>query len=159
MRCLFVVQYLILVKTDLICRKIESKTFETISVTRKCLVSALRSSIDDKIYINWMKVKKYVHKQNIWKLSQSECFGKSIKETHLFALDYIKTWLRSHRCSSGTQIRTARQNSTVKQEDPVWKFLSENAHFIRTIWCSLPFFGVGTAFPHLFFSTTLCFTT
>jgi len=42
---------------------------------------------------------------------------------HLFALDYIKTWLRSHRCASYTQIRTASQKSIVKQEDPVWKFL------------------------------------
>jgi len=27
----------------------------------------------------------------------------------------------------------------VKQEDPVWKFLQASAHFIRIIWCSLPF--------------------
>jgi len=37
--------------------------------------------------------------------------------------DYIKTWLRSQRCASDTQIRTTSQKSTVKQEDPVWKFL------------------------------------
>jgi len=49
---------------------------------------------------------------------------------HLFALAYIKTWLRSHKCDSDTQICTARQKSTVKQEDPVWKFLQANAHFI-----------------------------
>jgi len=50
--------------------------------------------------------------------------------SHLFALltsledlDHIKTWLRSNRCARDTQIRTASQKSTVKQEDPVWKFL------------------------------------
>jgi len=41
----------------------------------------------------------------------------------VLALDYIKTWLRSHRCASDTQIGTASQKSTVKLEDPVWKFL------------------------------------
>jgi len=66
--------------------------------------------------------------------------------------DYIKAWPRSHRCaSSDKQIRTASQKPTLKQEDPVWKFLYANAHFIRTIWCSIPF-GVGTPFPDLFFS-------
>jgi len=34
--------------------------------------------------------------------------------------DYIKTWLRSHRCASNMQIRTAGQKSEVKQEDPVY---------------------------------------
>jgi len=29
---------------------------------------------------------------------------------HLFSQDYIKTWLRSHRCASDTQIRTASQS-------------------------------------------------
>jgi len=53
-------------------------------------------------------------------------------------LHYIKTWLRSHRCDSDTQIRTASNKSTVRQEDPVWKFFQANAHFIRTIWCSVP---------------------
>ena len=33
--------------------------------------------------------------------------------------DYIKTWLQSHRCASNTHIRTASQNSTLKQEDPM----------------------------------------
>jgi len=42
---------------------------------------------------------------------------------HLFALDYINKWLRSHRCAGDKQIRTACQKSTVKQEDPVWKYL------------------------------------
>jgi len=52
---------------------------------------------------------------------------------HLFAVvtfledgdpnKYIKIWLLSQRCASDTQIRTASQKSTVKQEDPVWKFL------------------------------------
>jgi len=34
--------------------------------------------------------------------------NKSLTTTgmYLFALDYIKTWLRSHRCASDTQIRT-----------------------------------------------------
>jgi len=31
----------------------------------------------------------------------------------------MKTWLRSHRCASNMQIRTASQKSAVKQEDPV----------------------------------------
>jgi len=52
---------------------------------------------------------------------------------------YIETWLRSHTCDSDTQIRTAGQESTAKQEDPVWKFLQANAHFIRTIRCNTPF--------------------
>ena len=42
---------------------------------------------------------------------------------HLFALDYIKIWLRSHRCVSDNQIRTSIQKSSVKQQDPLWKFL------------------------------------
>jgi len=63
---------------------------------------------------------------------------------------YIKTWLRSHRCASDTQIRTASQKSTVKQENPVWKFLQANAHFIRTIWCSFPFYLVWEQRSHTF---------
>jgi len=51
------------------------------------------------------------------------CAGVGTRSTTFFALDYIKTWLRSHRCASDTQMRTASQKSTVKQEDPVWKFL------------------------------------
>ena len=60
---------------------------------------------------------------------------------HLFAQDYIKTW-RSHRFASDTQIRTTSQKSTVKQEDPMWKFMSANVRFIELfgavflfIWC------------------------
>jgi len=84
---------------------------------------------------------------------------------HLFALvtllemwdpnDYIKPWLRSHRCASNTQIRSAGQKSTVKQEDPVWKSLQANAHFIRIflcIWC-----GNGVPTP-LFLALHHCFT-
>jgi len=56
---------------------------------------------------------------------------------HLFALDYIKTWLQTHRCASNTQIRTDNQKPTIKQGVPVWKFLWANTHFIRTIWFSL----------------------
>ena len=56
------------------------------------------------------------------------------RHPHTF-LPYIETWLRSHRCDSGTQIRTASQKSTVKQENPAWKFLQANAPFIRIIWC------------------------
>jgi len=37
--------------------------------------------------------------------------------------DYIKTWMRSYRCAGDTQIRTANQEPTVKQENPPWKFL------------------------------------
>jgi len=37
---------------------------------------------------------------------------------HLLALDYIKIYMRSHRCASDTQIRTASQKPAVKQEDP-----------------------------------------
>jgi len=40
---------------------------------------------------------------------------------------------------SDTQIRTARQKSTVKQEDSVCKFVQANAHFSRIFLCSLPF--------------------
>jgi len=54
------------------------------------------------------------------------------------------------------QIRTASQKSTVKQEDPVQKLLQANAHFIRTIWCSLPLYLVWERRFHTsFFSTTL----
>jgi len=51
---------------------------------------------------------------------------------HLFTLDYIKTWLRSHRCASDTQIRTASQKYTVNQESSV-EILT---------WCTLPFYLV-----------------
>jgi len=43
--------------------------------------------------------------------------------TLLEDLDYIKTWLRSHRCAIDKQIRAASQKSVMKQEDPVWKSL------------------------------------
>jgi len=72
----------------------------------------------------------------------------------LFALAYNDAWLRSYICASDTQIRIARQKSTLKQEDPVWKFLWVNVHFIRTIWCSLPFSLVRERRPYTsFFST------
>ena len=48
-------------------------------------------------------------------------------------------------------VRKASQKSTVKEEDPVRKSLWANAHFIRNIVQSSYIFGVGTAFPHLFF--------
>ena len=80
-----------------------------------------------------------------------DCVGTGFP--HLFGLDHIQTWLRSHRRASDTQIRTASQKSMVKQEDPVWKFLQANAHFIRTVWCSLPFHLVWERHSH-FFSTT-----
>jgi len=78
---------------------------------------------------------------------------------HLFALDYIKTWLRSHRCANDTQICIATQKSTVK-EVPVCKSLKANAHFIRNIWYSLPLHLVWERRSHTsFFSTTpLCET-
>jgi len=65
-------------------------------------------------------------------------------------MERVKTWLRSHRCDSDTEIRTACQKYTVKPEDPVWKFLQANARFIRIIWCSLSFCSVPTPF----FTTT-----
>jgi len=58
------------------------------------------------------------------------------RRSHTF-LHYIETWLRSHKRDSDTQTRTARQGSTVKQGNPVWKFLQAAAHFIRIIWCRL----------------------
>jgi len=63
-------------------------------------------------------------------------WGRNVWElrSHTF-LHYIKTRLPSHRRASDTQIRTASQTSAVKKEDPVWKFLQANAHFIQTIWC------------------------
>jgi len=36
-------------------------------------------------------------------------------------LGYMKTWLRSHKCASDMQIRTASQKSIMKQEYPLWK--------------------------------------
>jgi len=54
------------------------------------------------------------------------------------------------------QIRTASQKSAVKQEDPVQKLMQANAHFIRTIWCSLPLHLVQERRSHTScFSTTL----
>jgi len=59
------------------------------------------------------------------------CSGVGTAFPHLFALT-----------------RTASQKSTVNQEDPVWKFLLANPHFIRTIWCSLPFYLVWERRSH-----------
>jgi len=64
--------------------------------------------------------------------------------------DYIKTWLRSHRCASATQIRTASQKSTVKHEDPAWNscrrmlilFELFGAAFLF-VWCG----NAGNAVP------------
>jgi len=53
--------------------------------------------------------------------------------------DYIKIWLRSHRCASDMQIHTASQNSTVKQEDPVKKYC-------RQMLTSFELFGVAFLF-------------
>jgi len=58
---------------------------------------------------------------------------------------------------SDTQIRTAGQKSAVKQEDPAWKFLYANAHFIRTIWWSSFSFRVGSRSHTSIFSTTPLF--
>ena len=49
--------------------------------------------------------------------------GNGTAFPHHFSPDYVKTWLRSHRRASDMQIRTVSQKSTVKQEDPVLKFL------------------------------------
>jgi len=46
----------------------------------------------------------------------------------------------------------ASQKCAVKQEDPVQKFFSANAHFIRTIWCSLPFYLSWELRSHTSFS-------
>jgi len=59
---------------------------------------------------------------------------------HLFALDYNKTWLRSHISAIDTQICTASQKSTVKQEDPMLKFLQGNAHFTQKYLVQSSFF-------------------
>ena len=67
---------------------------------------------------------------------------------------YIKTWLRSHKCAGDTQSCAASQRSAVKQEDPVWKYLQANSHFIRTIWCSLALYLVWERRSHTFSSTT-----
>jgi len=64
--------------------------------------------------------------------------------------DYIKTWLRSHRCANNMHICTASQKSAVKQEYPVQTFLQANAHFIRTVWCSLPLYLVWERRSHTF---------
>jgi len=48
---------------------------------------------------------------------------KTKKVYILHTKGYIKTWLRTHRCDSDTQIRTASQKSAVKQEDPAWNLL------------------------------------
>jgi len=48
-------------------------------------------------------------------------------------------------------VRKASQKSTVEEEDPVRKFLWANAHFFEIVVESTFIFGVGTAFPHLFF--------
>jgi len=37
------------------------------------------------------------------------------------------------------QIERLVKSLTVKQEDPVWKYLYAYAHFIRTYGCILPF--------------------
>jgi len=49
--------------------------------------------------------------------------GVGTRSHTFFALDYIKTWLRSHGCVSDTQINTANQKSTMRQGVPVRKFL------------------------------------
>jgi len=59
---------------------------------------------------------------NAWEPRSQTFFWFGNTFPHLFALDYIKTWLWSHGCASEMQIRTASQKSAVKQEDPVWKF-------------------------------------
>ena len=53
-----------------------------------------------------------------------------------------------------TQIRTASQKSAVKQEDPVWKLLWANAHFIGTFGAVFLFICCGNGVPiPLFLST------
>jgi len=49
-------------------------------------------------------------------------------------------------------VRKARQKSTVKEEDPVRKFLWANVHFIRNSWCSLLLYLVWERRSHISFS-------
>jgi len=73
-----------------------------------------------------------------------------------FARDYIKTWLRSYRCASDTQIRTACQKSYSETgRSSVEILVGECSLFSKYLVQSSFLFGVGMAFPLLFFSTTL----
>ena len=55
-------------------------------------------------------------------------------------------------------VRKGSQKSTVKDEDPVRKFLWANAHFIRNSWCSLLLYLVWERRSHIsYFSTTPLF--
>jgi len=49
------------------------------------------------------------------------------------------------------QICTANQKFAVKQEYTVQTFLQANAHFIRTVWCSLPLYLVWERRSHTYF--------
>jgi len=81
------------------------------------------------------------------------CSGVGKAFPHLFTLDYIETWLWSHGCASDMQIRTASKSLQWNR-----KIQCRNTcrrHFIRTIWCSLPFYLVWKRLSHTsFFNTT-----
>jgi len=66
-----------------------------------------------------------------------------------FALDYIKAWLASHSCASDTQIRTAGQKPTAKQESSVEFLAGECSLYSNYLVQSSFLFGAGTAFPRL----------
>ena len=56
---------------------------------------------------------------------------------------HFKTWLWSHRRARDMQIHTVGQKSTVKQEDPMWKFFKANSHFNGNNWSNLHFIWCG----------------
>jgi len=65
--------------------------------------------------------------------------------------DYIETWLRSHRCASDTQIRTASQKAiSEKGRSNVEILVGERSLYSNCLVQSSFLFSVGTAFPHLF---------
>ena len=70
------------------------------------------------------------------------CSGVGMAFPHLFALDYVKTWLRAHRCAGDMQISTASQKSTVKK--------IQCGNSCRQMLTLFEIFCVGKAFQHLF---------
>jgi len=70
-----------------------------------------------------------------------------------FSFQYLRVapgaaWMPSYVVNSSVALQRNRMTQC-------GNFLQANAHFIRTIWCSLPFHLVRESpFPHLFFSTT-----
>ena len=60
--------------------------------------------------------------------------------------DYIKIWLRS-RCPSDTQIRTASQMSTVKQENPMWNSCRRILTLFEELVAAFLFIWCGNGVP------------